>query len=43
MQGLTRGDGQTGEDVTDNIRMLRGLPLDLPEPVAYLEIRAEVS
>lgn len=42
VQGLTRGDGQTGEDVTDNIRMLRGLPLDLPEPVAYLEIRAEV-
>ena len=40
----TRGDGETGEDVTQNIRTLRGLPLQLigegvPE---LLEVRGEV-
>jgi len=40
----TRGDGITGEDVTQNIRTLRGLPLrldgdDIP---ALLEVRGEV-
>jgi len=41
---LTRGDGLTGEDVTENIRTLRGLPLrlsgsDIPP---LLEVRGEV-
>jgi DNA ligase (NAD+) len=41
---LTRGDGVTGEDVTENIRTLRGLPLrlsgaDIP---SLLEVRGEV-
>jgi len=41
--GLTRGDGvHTGEDVTDNLRQIAGLPLFLPEPVADLEVRGEV-
>ncbi len=40
--GLTRGDGYTGEDVTDNIRMIRNLPVRLPEKIPYLELRAEV-
>ena len=40
----TRGDGVTGEDVTQNIRTLRGLPLRLTgERVpALLEVRGEV-
>lgn len=40
----TRGDGVTGEDVTQNIRTLRGLPLRLTgEGVpALLEVRGEV-
>jgi DNA ligase (NAD+) len=40
----TRGDGVTGEDVTQNIRTLRGLPLQLTgEGVpALLEVRGEV-
>jgi len=40
----TRGDGVTGEDVTQNIRTLRGLPLRLAgEGVpALLEVRGEV-
>jgi len=41
--GLTRGDGvHTGEDVTDNLRQIKSLPLVIPEPVADLEIRGEV-
>lgn len=41
--GLTRGDGvHTGEDVTDNLRMIASLPLILPEPLPDLEVRGEV-
>lgn len=43
VQAATRGDGQTGEDVTSNIRTLRSLPLrlrgDYPD---VLEVRGEV-
>jgi DNA ligase (NAD+) len=28
--GLTRGDGQTGEDVTSNLRTIRSVPLSIP-------------
>ena len=28
--GLTRGDGQIGEDVTTNIRTIRSVPLTIP-------------
>ncbi|MGA8042164.1 MAG: NAD-dependent DNA ligase LigA [Terracidiphilus sp.] len=31
--GLTRGDGQTGEDVTTNIRTIRSVPLTIPAAV----------
>jgi DNA ligase (NAD+) len=30
IMGLTRGDGQTGEDVTSNIRTIRSIPLSIP-------------
>jgi DNA ligase (NAD+) len=30
LTGLTRGDGQTGEDVTSNIRTIRSVPLTIP-------------
>ena len=47
--GLTRGDGQTGEDVTTNIRTIRSVPLIIPKtplqklrlPQAF-EVRGEV-
>ena len=45
-RGLTRGDGEYGEDVTDNLRTIRSVPLRLVEteiavpPV--LEVRGEV-
>lgn len=43
VQAATRGDGQTGEDVTGNIRTLRGVPLRLRGAVPdVLEVRGEV-
>jgi DNA ligase (NAD+) len=44
VQGATRGDGVTGEDVTANLKTIRSLPLRLlgEEEVPFLEIRGEV-
>jgi DNA ligase (NAD+) len=49
VSGLTRGDGQTGEDVTTNIRTIRSVPLTIPaEKLAAFglppsfEVRGEV-
>jgi DNA ligase (NAD+) len=46
IHGSTRGDGFTGEDITHNLKTIRGIPLslrtnDLPAP-PLLEIRGEV-
>ncbi len=41
VKGSTRGDGHTGEDVTQNLRTIRQVPLKLPEPLT-LEVRGEV-
>lgn len=38
----TRGDGTTGEDVTDNILTIKSLPHRLKNAPAFLEIRGEV-
>jgi DNA ligase (NAD+) len=44
VQGTTRGDGFAGEDVTANLRTVRGIPLRLraAHPPALLEVRGEV-
>ena len=46
VQAATRGDGETGEDVTQNIRTIRCIPLRLHAgdqgPPAVLEVRGEV-
>ncbi|MBT9569408.1 MAG: NAD-dependent DNA ligase LigA [Thiobacillus sp.] len=44
VQAATRGDGETGEDVTQNIRTVRAIPLRLEtdQPPAVLEVRGEV-
>ncbi|WP_342048401.1 NAD-dependent DNA ligase LigA [Bacillus sp. OTU530] len=40
VQGATRGDGVTGEDITSNLRTIKAIPLRLTEGVA-LEARGE--
>jgi len=44
VQGATRGDGATGEDVTPNLRTVRSIPLRLPQAPDNddLEVRGEV-
>lgn len=42
-RGITRGDGSVGDDVTQNLRTLRGLPLKLEGNAApTVEVRGEV-
>jgi DNA ligase (NAD+) len=41
VQGSTRGDGTTGEEITENLRTIRGLPLAINHP-GPLTLRAEV-
>mgnify|MGYP002521328060 CR=1 FL=1 len=42
VKGATRGDGIVGEDVTENLRTVRSIPLKLSEPLPYLNVRGEV-
>ena len=44
VQAATRGDGETGEDVTANVRTIRVIPLKLAleQPPKLLEVRGEV-
>lgn len=42
VQGATRGDGTTGDDVTANLRTIRSIPLRIPEIRRAIEVRGEV-
>jgi len=44
VQGATRGDGYTGENVTHNLKTIRAIPtrLNTSHPPALLEVRGEV-
>lgn len=42
VQGATRGDGSVGEDVTENLRTVRAMPLRLPQALPLVEVRGEV-
>ncbi len=41
-RGSTRGDGDTGEDVSGNLRVIRNIPLKLNTALPYIEVRGEV-
>lgn len=42
VRGSTRGDGTTGEDVTENLMTIKSLPKRLDNAPAFLEVRGEV-
>ncbi len=41
-QAVTRGDGTTGEDVTENARTIRSLPLHVKSKLDSFEVRGEI-
>lgn len=40
--GATRGDGETGDDITDNLKTIRAIPLKIKNAPEVLEVRGEV-
>ncbi len=42
VRGSTRGDGTTGEDVTENLMTIKSLPKRIPNAPEFIEVRGEV-
>ena len=42
VRGATRGDGEMGEDVTQNLRTIGAIPLRIEDAPPLLEVRGEV-
>jgi len=42
VRGATRGDGVEGEDVTENLKTIRSIPMVIPDSVGRLIVRGEV-
>ena len=42
VRGATRGDGSVGEDVTENLKTIRSIPIQIPDAPARLIVRGEV-
>ena len=41
-RGVTRGDGEIGEDITHNLRTIRAIPLHMEDAPPLLEVRGEL-
>ena len=42
ISGATRGDGNVGEDVTENLKTIRSIPMTIPDAPTRLIVRGEV-
>jgi DNA ligase (NAD+) len=42
VRAVTRGDGRTGSDITQNVKTIAALPLRIPSDIERLEVRGEI-